>query len=90
MDPSNLGYLVAEDRHLSPGVLEQKVIRREILVLWHDVRRSGALRYGCFRDHLAFMNFVAQSLRLGVGGDNGRVGGQTTWRGEALERRKNR
>jgi hypothetical protein len=82
--------LVAEDHHVSPGVLEPRVIRREKRVLWDENRQAGALRYGPFQDHIPFMNFGAKSLRLGVGGDNDRVGGQMTWRGEAPERRKNR
>ncbi len=61
----DLDYLVGEDRHIPPGVLEQKVGRREILVLWHDDRRVGALRYGHFWDHIPFMNmlWVQEGLR---------------------------
>jgi ribosomal protein S18 acetylase RimI-like enzyme len=61
----DLDYLVREDRHVPPGVLEQKVARREILVLWHDGRRVGTLRYGHFWDHIPFMNmlWVQEGLR---------------------------
>lgn len=61
----DLDYLVGEDRHVPPGVLEHKVERREILVLWHDDRRAGALRYGHFWDHIPFMNmlWVEEGLR---------------------------
>lgn len=61
----DLDYLVGEDRHIPPGILEQKVGRREILVLWHDGRRVGALRYGHFWDHIPFMNmlWVQEGLR---------------------------
>jgi ribosomal protein S18 acetylase RimI-like enzyme len=61
----DLDYLVGEDRHVPPGVLEQKVGRREILVLWHDDRRAGALRYGHFWDYIPFMNmlWVREGLR---------------------------
>ena len=70
--PEDLGYLIAEDLHLSPDVLEQKVRRREILLLWHENRRSGALRYGYFWDEIPFMNllWVKEGLRdrgLGTG-----------------------
>jgi len=68
----DLGYLIAEDLHLSPDVLEQKVRRREILLLWHENRRAGALRYGYFWDEIPFMNllWVKEGLRdrgLGTG-----------------------
>jgi len=67
-----MDYLVAEDRHLPRGVLEQKVERREILLLWHEDRRAGALRYGYFWDEIPFMNllWVNEGLRgtgLGTG-----------------------
>jgi ribosomal protein S18 acetylase RimI-like enzyme len=62
---ADLDYLVAQDRHLSPAVLEQKVERREILVLWHDDRRAGLLRFGSFWDEIPFMNllWVQEDLR---------------------------
>jgi ribosomal protein S18 acetylase RimI-like enzyme len=62
---ADLDYLVTQDRHLSPGVLEQKVERSEILVLWHDDRRAGALRFGYFWDEIPFMNllWVQEGLR---------------------------
>jgi ribosomal protein S18 acetylase RimI-like enzyme len=62
---ADLDYLVAQDRHLSPGVLEQKVERSEILALWHDDRRAGALRFGYFWDEIPFMNllWVHEGLR---------------------------
>ena len=68
----DLGYLIAEDLHLSPDVLEQKVRRREILLLWHENRRAGALRYGYFWEEIPFMNllWVKEGLRdrgLGTG-----------------------
>lgn len=56
--PEDLDYLVAEDRHLPPDVLERKVQRREILLLWHEDRRAGALRYGYFWDEIPFMNLL--------------------------------
>ncbi len=67
-----MDYLVAEDRHLPRGVLEQKVERREILLLWHEDRRAGALRYGYFWDEIPFMNllWINEGLRgtgLGTG-----------------------
>jgi len=62
---ADLDYLVAQDRHLSTGVLKQKVERREILVLGHDDRRAGFLRFGHFWDEIPFMNllWVQESLR---------------------------
>ena len=70
--PADLDYLVTEDRHLPRGVLEQKVRRREILLLWHKDLRAGALRYGFFWDEIPFMNllWVDEGLRgrgLGTG-----------------------
>ncbi|MDQ3862524.1 MAG: GNAT family N-acetyltransferase [Actinomycetota bacterium] len=61
----DLDYLVGEDRHVPPGVLAQKVDRREILVLWHDDQRAGALRYGHFWDEIPIMNmlWVQKGLR---------------------------
>ncbi len=61
----DLDYLVDGDRHVPPRVLEQKVGRREILVLWHDDRRTGVLRYGHFWDRIPFMNmlWVEEGLR---------------------------
>jgi ribosomal protein S18 acetylase RimI-like enzyme len=61
----DLDYLVAQDGHLSPGNLERKVERREILVLWHDDRRAGLLRFGFFWDEIPFMNllWVREGLR---------------------------
>ena len=55
---ADLGYLVRGDRHVPPGSLEQKVGRREILVMWHHDRRIGALRFGSFWDHIPFMNML--------------------------------
>jgi len=71
-EPADLGYLIAEDRHLPRSVLEQKVQRREILLLWHENLRAGALRYGFFWDEIPFMNllWVQEGLRgrgLGTG-----------------------
>ena len=65
VDAEDLDYLMGEDRHVPPGVLEQKVGQREILVLWHDDRRAGALRYGHFWDEIPFMNmlWVQEELR---------------------------
>ena len=62
---ADLDYLVAKDRHLSSGVLEQKVGRREILMLWHDDSRAGLLRFGYFWDEIPFMNllWVQEDLR---------------------------
>ena len=62
---ADLDYLVAQDRHLSSGVLEQKVGRREILMLWHDDSRAGLLRFGYFWDEIPFMNllWVQEDLR---------------------------
>ncbi len=60
----DLGYLVSEDAHVLPGVLEQKVRRREVLVHWHEDRRAGALRYGHFWDRIPFMNMLWVRDRL--------------------------
>ena len=62
---TDLDYLVARDRHLSSGALERKVELREVLLLWHDDKRAGFLRFGYFWDEIPFMNllWVQESLR---------------------------
>ncbi len=64
-EPEDLDYLAREDHHVQRGVIEQKIERREIVVLHHDGRRAGALRYGYFWDEIPFMNllWVQQELR---------------------------
>jgi ribosomal protein S18 acetylase RimI-like enzyme len=61
----DLDFLTTQDRHLSSGVLELKVERREILVLRHDGLRAGVLRFGYFWDEIPFMNllWVREGLR---------------------------
>jgi ribosomal protein S18 acetylase RimI-like enzyme len=64
-EPEDLDYLAREDHHVQRGVIEQKIERREIVVLHHDGRRAGALRYGYFWDEIPFMNllWVREELR---------------------------
>ena len=64
-EPEDLDYLAREDHHVQRGVIEQKIERREIVVLHHDGRRAGALRYGYFWDEIPFMNllWVQEGLR---------------------------
>jgi hypothetical protein len=63
--PEDLDYLAREDQHVQRGVIEQKIERREIVVLHHDGRRTGALRYGYFWEEIPFMNllWVREELR---------------------------
>jgi hypothetical protein len=35
-EPEDLDYLAREDHHVQRGVIEQKIERREIVVLHHD------------------------------------------------------
>src|SRR5829696_8767134 len=64
-EPEDLDYLAQVDHHVQRGVIEQKIERREIVVLHHDGRRAGALRYGYFWDEIPFMNllWVQEELR---------------------------
>ena len=64
-EPEDLDYLARKDHHVQRGVIEQKIERREIVVLHHDGRRAGALRYGYFWDEIPFMNllWVQEGLR---------------------------
>lgn len=61
----DLDYLAREDHHVPRGVIGQKIERREILVLHHDGRREGLLRWGYFWDEIPFMNllWVREELR---------------------------
>jgi ribosomal protein S18 acetylase RimI-like enzyme len=62
---ADLDYLVARDRHLSCGALGRKVELREVLLLWHDDKHAGFLRFGYFWDEIPFMNllWVQEDLR---------------------------
>jgi ribosomal protein S18 acetylase RimI-like enzyme len=64
-EPADLDYLARADHHVRRGVIEQKVERREIVVLHHDERRAGLLRWGYFWDEIPFMNllWVREELR---------------------------
>ena len=64
-EPEDLDYLAEEDHHVKRGVIEQKIERREILVLHHDGQRAGLLRWGYFWDEIPFMNLllVREELR---------------------------
>jgi hypothetical protein len=57
-ESEDLDYLAREDHHVQRGVIEQKIERREIVVLYHDGWRAGALRYGYFWDEIPFMNLL--------------------------------
>ena len=43
---------------MPPEVISEKVERREILMLWHEERRRGLLRFGYFWDEIPFMNLL--------------------------------
>jgi GNAT superfamily N-acetyltransferase len=63
--PEDFDYLVEMDSHVRADVLERKIERQEVIVLWRDDRRAGWLRYGYFWDALPFMNmlYVRAELR---------------------------
>jgi ribosomal protein S18 acetylase RimI-like enzyme len=67
-ESEDLDYLAGEDHHVPRGVIEQKIERREILMLHHDGQRAGLLRWGYFWDEIPFMNllWVQEELR-GIG-----------------------
>lgn len=64
-DFKDLGFLLKRDLHVRPDVIERKIERREIIVLWHDGWRAGFLRYGFFWDEVPFMNmlYIREDLR---------------------------
>ena len=64
-EPGDLDYLTSKDDHISREVIGAKLERREILVLWHEGRRCGLLRFGYFWDEIPFMNllWVEEGLR---------------------------
>ena len=45
-EPEDFDYLAREDQHVKRGVIEQKLERREIVVLHHGGRRAGAVVEG--------------------------------------------
>lgn len=56
---SDYAYLAANDRHLSPAMLAQKIARGEIAMLYaEEAQPIGWLRFGYFWDELPFMNLV--------------------------------
>jgi hypothetical protein len=54
----DLDCLARQDHHLQRGVIEQKIARREIVVLHYDGRRAGLLRWGYLWDEIPFMNLL--------------------------------
>ena len=51
-------WLAANDRHVSRGVIEDKIERGEILVAWLGDARVGWLRWSYFWDAIPFMNLL--------------------------------
>jgi ribosomal protein S18 acetylase RimI-like enzyme len=64
-EPADLDHLARADHHVRRDVIEQKIERRGIVVLHHDGRRAGLLRWGYFWDEIPFMNLlrVREELR---------------------------
>ena len=60
----DLDYLVQKD-HLEREVIEEKIGRREFIVVYQDDQRVGFLRYNYFWDDVPFMNllWVREDLR---------------------------
>ncbi len=56
--PEDFDYLAEMDPHVRADVLERKIERQEIIVLWRGEQRAGWLRYGYFWDTLPFMNML--------------------------------
>lgn len=54
----DLNYLDEQDHHIDSGMIQQKIDRCEILVLYHAGLRTGFLRYGYFWDEIPFMNML--------------------------------
>ena len=52
--PDDLDYLIEKD-HIGRVRIEEKIARREFIVVRHDDRRVGFLRYGYFWDDVPFM-----------------------------------
>ena len=55
--PQDFVYLAEKD-HIGRDVIEEKVARREFIVVSQDERRVGFLRYNYFWDDVPFMNLL--------------------------------
>jgi GNAT superfamily N-acetyltransferase len=55
---ADYAYLAANDNHVSPAMLTQKIARGEIIMLYDEASPIGWLRFGYFWDELPFMNLV--------------------------------
>ena len=63
-------YLKRNDDHLSDAVLQDKIARREVIVIRVDGQAVGWLRFGFFWDVVPFMNMLAvdeEERRKGYG-----------------------
>ena len=79
----DVDYLVEMDVHVRTDVLKRKIERQEVIVVWHDDRRAGWLRYGYFWDELPFMNMLYIHDELRGQGIGTRL--VTFWEGEMRE-----
>jgi ribosomal protein S18 acetylase RimI-like enzyme len=52
------GYLIANDRHVTPEMIRRKLEQNEIIVIRDDKQLLGWLRYGYFCDVIPFMNML--------------------------------
>ncbi|MBW7883533.1 MAG: GNAT family N-acetyltransferase [Caldilineaceae bacterium] len=66
----DLTYLIANDRHVTPETVREKVMRGEIIVVSDGRELLGWLRFGYFWDVIPFINMLAIEApfrRQGIG-----------------------
>ena len=51
-------YLVHNDRHIKPEVVEKKIEDAEIIVVLDNAKNIGWLRFNYFWDEIPFMNML--------------------------------
>lgn len=56
--PDDRSYLLLHDRHIEARMLDLKIARKEILMLFVQDCPRGWLRYGYFWDSIPFMNLL--------------------------------
>lgn len=52
-------YLIANDRHVHPDIIQKKIKQNEILIVREQVQFIGWLRYGYFWDIIPIMNMIS-------------------------------
>jgi len=55
---NDLPYLLSNDKHITPAMMERKVNHGEVLILRVNDAYAGWLRWGYFWDSIPFMNLL--------------------------------